>query len=194
MQEVITAWRYDHEGWLEKETVAQFIEELGRYNVPDGCTTTEPEYRAGFWLKFDEANQTWSYHKIPTTPDECVALGMVKHKGQTAHEAECMHLIQTVCEGSTTHRVLRGPDLEWYVEKIPELTSDEKALKAAQEKKSQAEANLSSTDYVAAKIAEGAATREEYATVLAQRQAWRDEVNAADAEIKALEAKGVKNA
>lgn len=36
---------------------------------------------------------------------------------------------------------------------------------------------LSETDYVAAKIAEGAATREEYASVLAQRQRWRDEIN-----------------
>lgn len=37
---------------------------------------------------------------------------------------------------------------------------------------------LADTDYVAAKIAEGAATREDYADVLAQRQAWRDEINA----------------
>lgn len=36
---------------------------------------------------------------------------------------------------------------------------------------------LSDTDYVAAKIAEGAATREDYADVIAQRQAWRDEIN-----------------
>ena len=39
---------------------------------------------------------------------------------------------------------------------------------------------LADTDYVAAKIAEGAATREDYADVLAQRQAWRDEINALD--------------
>ena len=36
---------------------------------------------------------------------------------------------------------------------------------------------LSETDYVAAKIAEGAATREEYESVLSQRQRWRDEIN-----------------
>lgn len=194
MEEVITAFRYDADGWLIGETVVQFVKELGRYNVPDNCTLVQPELCAGSWLKFNVSTQTWSYHKIPTTADECAALGMVKHKGQTAHEAECMRLIQSVCEGSATHRVLRGPDLEWYVEKIPELTDDEKAMKAAREKKSQAETKLSSTDYVAAKIAEGAATRDEYATVLAQRQAWRDEVNAAEAEIQALEAKGVKNA
>lgn len=36
---------------------------------------------------------------------------------------------------------------------------------------------LSETDYAVIKIAEGAATREEYAAVIARRQAWRDEIN-----------------
>lgn len=38
--------------------------------------------------------------------------------------------------------------------------------------------NLSSTDYKAIKIAEGSATIEEYATDIAERQAWRAEINA----------------
>jgi len=38
-------------------------------------------------------------------------------------------------------------------------------------------AMLAQTDYVAAKIAEGAATVAEYAEVVAQRQGWRDEIN-----------------
>ncbi len=36
---------------------------------------------------------------------------------------------------------------------------------------------LFETDYIAAKIAEGAATKEEYADMIVQRQAWRDEIN-----------------
>ena len=36
---------------------------------------------------------------------------------------------------------------------------------------------LADTDYTVIKIAEGAATREEYAQVIAQRQAWRTEIN-----------------
>ena len=36
---------------------------------------------------------------------------------------------------------------------------------------------LSETDYIACKIAEGVATTEEYADVIAQRQAWREEIN-----------------
>ena len=50
------------------------------------------------------------------------------------------------------------------------------------------EGKLTATDYIAAKIAEGKATKEEYAEKIAQRQSWRDEINAAQAEIERLEA------
>ena len=36
---------------------------------------------------------------------------------------------------------------------------------------------LADTDYTVIKIAEGAATPEEYSDVIAQRQSWRDEIN-----------------
>lgn len=36
---------------------------------------------------------------------------------------------------------------------------------------------LSETDYIACKIAEGEATVEEYSDVIAQRRAWREEIN-----------------
>ena len=49
------------------------------------------------------------------------------------------------------------------------------------------EGKLSSTDYIAAKIAEGKATKEEYAEKIAQRQQWRDDINAAKDEIERLE-------
>jgi len=50
------------------------------------------------------------------------------------------------------------------------------------------EGKLSSTDYIAAKLAEGKATQEEYADKIAQRQQWRDDINAAKDEIERLEA------
>jgi hypothetical protein len=50
------------------------------------------------------------------------------------------------------------------------------------------EAKLSATDYIAAKIAEGKATKTEYADKIAQRQTWRDDINAANAEIERLKA------
>lgn len=50
------------------------------------------------------------------------------------------------------------------------------------------EGKLSSTDYIAAKLAEGKATQEEYADKIAQRQTWRDDINAAQTEIERLKA------
>ena len=37
--------------------------------------------------------------------------------------------------------------------------------------------NLADTDYIACKIAEGVATVDEYASMIAQRQQWRNEIN-----------------
>lgn len=39
------------------------------------------------------------------------------------------------------------------------------------------EGKLTATDYISAKIAEGAATKEEYADKLQLRQQWRDDIN-----------------
>ena len=50
------------------------------------------------------------------------------------------------------------------------------------------EGKLTSTDYIAAKIAEDKATKTEYADKIADRQGWRDDINAAKAEIERLEA------
>lgn len=48
------------------------------------------------------------------------------------------------------------------------------------------EAKLTSTDYIAAKIAEGKATKAEYADKITERQTWRDDINAANTEIERL--------
>jgi hypothetical protein len=48
------------------------------------------------------------------------------------------------------------------------------------------EGHLTATDYIAAKIAEGKATKTEYADKIAERQQWRDDINAAQAEIEYL--------
>jgi hypothetical protein len=50
------------------------------------------------------------------------------------------------------------------------------------------EGKLTSTDYIAAKIAEGKATKTEYADKIAERQQWRDDINAAKDKIERLEA------
>jgi hypothetical protein len=42
---------------------------------------------------------------------------------------------------------------------------------------------LFDTDYVVIKIAEGVATTEDYADVIAQRQVWREEINQLELEL-----------
>jgi phage-related minor tail protein len=46
--------------------------------------------------------------------------------------------------------------------------------------------NLAKTDYQAIKYGEGAITEEEYAPIKAQRQAWRDEINNLENQLKEL--------
>ena len=48
------------------------------------------------------------------------------------------------------------------------------------------EAKLKEHDYVSAKIADGRATAEEYADVIAQKTIWAEEINNAEAEIERL--------
>ena len=48
------------------------------------------------------------------------------------------------------------------------------------------EGKLTATDYIAAKIAEGKATKTEYADKIAERQQWRDDINAAKEEVARL--------
>ena len=50
------------------------------------------------------------------------------------------------------------------------------------------EARLTATDYIAAKIAEGRATKAEYVEKITERQQWREDINAANAEIERLKA------
>ena len=57
------------------------------------------------------------------------------------------------------------------------FTEEEAKQIAAAQRISELRAKLSATDYIAAKLAEGAAIREEYADKLTERQSWRDEIN-----------------
>lgn len=50
------------------------------------------------------------------------------------------------------------------------------------------QAKLSATDYIDNKITERVATLEDYADKIAERQQWRTDINAAQAEIERLKA------
>lgn len=65
---------------------------------------------------------------------------------------------------------------KWYVKGFaptePEPTEEE----IKQARINELKQLLADTDYVVIKIAEGAATAEDYADVIAQRQSWREEI------------------
>lgn len=68
-------------------------------------------------------------------------------------------------------------DVEWYrtvknPEPLPPTKEEIRQMRIAELKMF-----LADTDYAVIKIAEGAATKEEYADLIAQRQAWREEIN-----------------
>ena len=61
-----------------------------------------------------------------------------------------------------------------------DMTAEETAempTTAPEERIAELKTKLAETDYIACKIAEGVATKEEYAEVIEQRQIWREEIN-----------------
>ena len=64
------------------------------------------------------------------------------------------------------------PELRTAEEKAPEFERIATAQEIAKLK-----AKLAATDYISAKIAEGAATREEYIKEISKRASWRSRIN-----------------
>jgi hypothetical protein len=69
-------------------------------------------------------------------------------------------------------KYVNGQYIEMTSEEISKLANESVADKIQQLK-----TNLAETDYIACKIAEGVATKEEYADIIEQRQLWRSEIN-----------------
>lgn len=65
----------------------------------------------------------------------------------------------------------------WYVKGFAPIKPDPTEEEIKQQSISELKLLLANTDYVVIKIAEGVATPEEYADVIANRQAWRHEIN-----------------
>ena len=96
-------------------------------------------------------------------------------EGDKYHHAQNHYLSDGLTDenGIFNYKLADGkPELRTTEEKAPEL----ERIAAAQEI-SELKAKLAATDYIAAKIAEGAATKEEYAEKLAERAAWRARIN-----------------
>ena len=162
--------------------------------MPANATQTKPddEKLKDYFAKWDKDSESWMYEKKPTSAADFIGL-QISHKSQTEHDREMRKLLQDLVKADSEHyKVVRGSKEEglwWGVEKIPEKTQDEKDLEEAKQEEQELQSFLNSTDYVAAKLAEGVATKEEYADVLRQRAEARDRINALRASQETLTAK-----
>ena len=96
-------------------------------------------------------------------------------EGDKYHHAQNNYLTAGLTDenGIFNYKLTDGkPLLRTAEEKAPELEH----IAAAQEI-TELKDKLAATDYIAAKIAEGAATREEYPEQIALRAKWRDRIN-----------------
>lgn len=184
---------FDEDGYFRYAKEAQRSPNLAtpdKFLIPVRSTQVKPEIPEGYDGRWD--GEKWNYEKLPTSAADFVGV-KVSHKSQTEHSRLMRKLLQDfVKEDSENYRIVRGSKEEglwWSVEKIPEKTQDEKDLEAAKQEEQELQSFLNSTDYVAAKLAEGVATKEEYSDVLQQRAEARDRINVLRASQEALSAK-----
>lgn len=178
---LVPIFYFDNDGFFAYEGKAQQTKG-GSVLMPQNATQVAPDQKklSDHFAHWNEDGKQWEYFKKPATAADFVGI-KVSHKSQTAHDQELRQIIQDVTKDSTDYRLVRGSEEEglwWGVEKIPEKTQDEKDLEKAKADEQAALSYLRSTDYVAVKIAEGVATKEEYADVLEKRAAAREEINA----------------
>lgn len=95
-------------------------DDVVQLDAPAEDPATAPSF-----YRLSEDKTSWIEEPKPKTVEDCAAMGAVSHKSQTARCNELRQLYQKLAEGSETHRITRGPDLEWIVEKIPEKTVEE---------------------------------------------------------------------
>lgn len=189
---LVPIFYFDNDGFFAYEGKAQQTKG-GSVLMPQNATQVAPDQKklSDHFAHWNEDGKQWEYFKKPATAADFVGI-KVSHKSQTVHDQELRQIIQEVTKDSTDYRLVRGSEEEglwWGVEKIPEKTQDEKDLEQAKSDEQKALSYLRSTDYVAVKIAEGVATKEEYADVLEKRAAAREEINALRASQDVLAAK-----
>ena len=89
----------------------------------------------------------------------------------------------TTLEELVERRTVRDGSLYRYFQIGKDFrTSEPTEEQVKMQKITQLKRQLSLTDYAVIKIAEGAATKEEYAELIAQRRQWRQEINNLEAE------------
>lgn len=191
MKEAPIVYKFDEDGYFIRAKYAQESPSVkGKFLIPKRSTQIKPEIPEGYVARWND--EVWEYEKLPTSAADFIGK-RISHKSQTEHSRLMRKLLQDFVKADSDHyRVIRGSQEEglyWSVEKIPEKTQDELDLEEAKQQEQQLLQKLRDTDYVAAKLAEGVATKEEYEEVLSNRAEWREQINGLRATQQALAAK-----
>jgi hypothetical protein len=165
---------FDSDGFFNGSSFAQLDPKTGKLLMPENSAEIVPETLDGYFYKWNGTD--WDYVEKPKTAEDCEKLGVVSHSSQTAHDVELRAIFQEVTRGSETHEAKFDGEF-WRVVRKPEKSAEEKAAEEKQNRIAELKRMLAETDYIVLKIAEGSATKKEYSEKIAQRQAWRTEIN-----------------
>lgn len=139
-------YAYDADGYLDGTTVWQAID--GEFwPVPD--TTDIVPWGAGEQDKtvfYRFIGGKWTTEKKPTCAEDLVGV-VVSHTSMTSHDIEMRELVKKFAQ-TEGYREKRGEDLSWSIEKIPELTPEEKRAQAESQVRVKRDALISHTDYL----------------------------------------------
>lgn len=142
-----TCFVYDNSGYFVRvDSCQESPLEPGVFLMPPNATMIEPTLKADCFYRWN--GSSWIEEKKPSTPEEFEGL-VVDHYSQNPHDVELRALIQKACPADcTTHRLTRGNNLEWMVERIPEKTEEEKLAEAEQAVRAKRDALLAETDFL----------------------------------------------
>lgn len=96
----------------------------------------------------------------------------------------CQALFAEVDSSPTPKGIVANP--ETHFPEVCDIVVEVDENEQKQSRIAELKANLADTDYQAIKYAEGFITEADYAPIKAQRQAWRDEINALEAQLNTL--------
>ncbi len=118
----------DSDGCFENACVVQKVN--GEYLLPPNVVLlappTEDPYKDEYLYSLSEDKTSWVKTKKPTNAEECIAFGTISHTTQCVRDTVLRDLfLKYVPVERDKYRIVRGADLSWTVERIPEKTFDE---------------------------------------------------------------------
>ena len=167
------AYLFDEDGYYSDTCVVQESPlEPGVWLMPENATTVTPSLDPAYFDKWDADSGAWVQEKKPTSPEDFDGL-VIDHYSQSAYCKEMRALIQSLVPTSCqTHKIKRGPNMEWMVEVIPAKTEDELKEEAEIAVRAKRDALIAKTDYLLA--VDYPISAEDLEAVKVYRQALRD--------------------